>query len=138
MTRKMISRFDEDHLRRADENLVDQMLLEMQHTLDRVGTFVWTDEVMQALRKVFNSGLEFFRLLLRQQARYKIEMLSAKCNDRQARLFDPAAMTDVNNEEEEQLHGCAIEMSLFPIIYKCGDEDGDNVSMPRPPLLLHR
>ena len=123
----MIGRQDEEELRQADHNLIKHMLSELQYILAGAVDRPWSADIARELGTLFSSCLEFYRVLLRQPAQFGVEMIFARTRDGQERLFDPSIMTDVSNEQVEVLQDRVIEMSLFPLVYKRGDERGDNV-----------
>lgn len=128
MTQKLLSRTNNDVLERAYNSLVCDMMMEVRFNLTHATNVEWEPTMDADLSKVFTSCLAFFRLLHRQSARFDVAVAPGVQADGRPRLFNPSYEEDINNEDDEELHDRAVEMSLFPAIIKWGDEYGKNVS----------
>ena len=105
------------------------MLVETEHTIVKAMQIEWHPNVQHGLATIYQSGLELFRLLHRQNAVFQVEMAPA-CEEGVPQHFHPVTMEDVNSTaDEEALAGRTIDVSVFPLVYKSGDERGENVSI---------
>ena len=77
-TRDLVTFNEGDVLERADEYLVDSMMASVAGTLPQATLSVdWTDEILANLRRIFVQGVECFRMLQKQQARFCLAMAPA-------------------------------------------------------------
>jgi hypothetical protein len=101
---------------------------DVQHSIVKAMHISWTATMEDQLGKVFHNGLDLFRLLQRQQATFHVVMASAYVEN-EARRINTTTMEDVNGADEDiNLQDRLIEVSVFPLVYKMGDERGENVS----------
>lgn len=124
-TRQLISRADEEALRHSDQALVNKMVSDFRRCLPGLLAGGNGGEAAGRLKKNFATVQDFFRILLRQKARFTLTMPSLNAIVK----FDPLHMevADVG-EEDDELVGRQIGLSVFPGIYKFGNEDGQHVS----------
>ena len=117
---------DNEALQHADRELAELMATELVDALARE----LSCEVHEELVKIFEDILEFFRLILSQEACFELRMIPAAIDGRYCR-FDPVTMEVLNGtDDEESLRHKAIQMSVFPALCKLGDAAGGNVSCP--------
>lgn len=126
----MLARHEEGKLQQAYEALLNYMVQEIHDAVAEAVSPKWPEEVNRSLRQTFKDSVEFFRMLRRHPARFTVDMLPAMVSPAEIQLFDPTHMMDENNEDGGELLGRSVQMSLFPAVYKWGDERGDNVSLP--------
>lgn len=134
LTRKLIAQSDNAVLERAVNALVCDMLQEVHYNLGRALGVDWPSNLQNDLAKIFVSCLDFFRILHRQSAMFSVRMVCNTDNDGTPGRIGPEWMEDVNNEDEDDVKGRGIEFSLFPAIYKKGDERGENARLPWIPI----
>ena len=72
-TRNLIAINDANALQEADESLVQLMLIETEHTIVKAMQIEWRSNVQLELATIYQSGLELFRLLHRQNAMFQVE-----------------------------------------------------------------
>ncbi|KAK4544122.1 hypothetical protein LTR36_004620 [Oleoguttula mirabilis] len=125
-TRKLIAHMDEDALRKSDQSLVDTAINMLHAMLADALPINWA-AVDAGLRKIFTTAFELFRALHRAKATFVVEMVPAVLPQENG-AFRPDIMTAVNNstEDEDALGGRAIKVSVFPVVYKFGNEMGEN------------
>lgn len=128
-TRKLIETCEPGLLNDADENLCRHMVIETNGALAKAMNIDFNYEAEKELARVFALGLDVFRLLHRQQAMFYVAMAPAYVQDEEIKLFNPEVMEDVRNlSDADALAGHLINVSVFPLVHKMGDERGDNVS----------
>lgn len=125
-TRKLLLQMDGEALQQADKGF-ETCAIEV--VAKRLGDCIAVDwNASEAtLRKILSSAAELFRALHSSKATFDLEMAAVRDGVDMA-VFDIDNMTSVNSAEEETaLIGRPIEISVFPGIYKYGDEHGQNV-----------
>lgn len=126
-TRRLIGLRDTGALSEAQDRLVRHMTQEVQHTIAKAMKINWTVDMEQQLATIFHNGLELLRTLQRQQASFHLRM--APAYDEDALRINPITMEDVHGaDEDDTLKDRWIEISVFPLVYKLGDERGERVS----------
>lgn len=123
--RRLISDKDLSILPRAERKHVEDMVASAKQDLgDTVKAELWTKETDELLGKIFYQVVKLYQTLHRQEARYFVDMAPAS-----NWAFSPAQMEDVMDpgEGSETVKGSAIEVSVFPSVYKKGDEFGENM-----------
>jgi hypothetical protein len=126
-TRALIGHVDPEALNEAQDRLIAKMVQDIEHSIGKAMNVKWSTTVEQELAKVFSMGLDLFRVLHRQQANFFIQMASAMKGEEQRR-FNPETMQDVENVEDASLlRDRFVEISVFPLLYKKGDERGERV-----------
>ncbi|KAK5119581.1 hypothetical protein LTR85_007410 [Meristemomyces frigidus] len=125
-TRKLIAQIDTGALRKSDQALLDSAIQRVHSMLVDALPMDWT-AAEGGLRKIFAAAFELFRTLHSSKALFVVEMLPAVLPHELA-AFDPNTMTAINNttEDEDALGGRSIEVSVFPVVYKFGNEVGEN------------
>lgn len=128
MTRKLIQHADGAILDNAGETLVHQTVIRVYNELEHAAPIQWTMNMQTALIKIAESCHQLSNLLHCQKARFCVTMLVAVHEDGSPRLFKPdLEEEDFFDGNEEDPHDRTVEMSLFPVIWKLGDEHGENV-----------
>lgn len=123
-TRKYLARLDEAALQESYEALVDAAVNQLRHSLADALSKSMDDNT---LRKIFRMSLDLFRTLYGCKAVFNLWMPAVQ--PQTLTIFDPNIMTAVNStEDDDALVGRSIEVSVFPGVYKFGDEFGENVS----------
>ena len=130
-TRKLISHYDVRMLEHAEENLIWEMTAEIVENLKPALLIRLGKSELARLGKIFASALKLFRLLHRQSARFYVEMAPAVENE-VFTTFNASFMQDLGIEDEDALRDRVIGISVWPAIWKTGDEQGQNVSSFAP------
>jgi hypothetical protein len=126
-TTALIGQVDPEALSEAQVRFIAKMVQDVEHSIAKAMHVNWNPTVEQELAKVFSMGLDLFRVLHRQQAAFYVQMASAMKGGKQ-RPFNPETMQDVDNlEDASVLRGRPVEISVFPLLYKEGDERGEMV-----------
>ena len=86
---------------------------------------VWNEQVEKDIGCIFTSACELVRLLHRQQATFRVEMMSA-IRDEQGVCINSDTIEEVLPSPTE-VDGEIIEVSVFPGMYKVSDGAGKNV-----------
>lgn len=117
----MISDKDLSILRRAERKLVEEMVASAKQDFgSAVPAELWTEDMDGWLGKFFYQVVKLCQILHKQDARYFVDMAPAK-----DWMFSPAQMEDML--DSEAVKGQAIEVSIFPSVYKKGDEWGEKM-----------
>ena len=132
LTRKMMEDVAERSLEEAHVNLVHALVHKVIANLGRTINIEWPKGFEASLTKIFTSCVELSRLLRRQSADFFAEMLPAVYEIRHT-SFDPDTMEDIDNSQAEASQDSLVGLSMFPLIYKKGDEHGENVSRRTSP-----
>lgn len=126
-TRNFISRLDETALLKSDQALVDRAIKQLHSMMAEALRLDWV-AADAGLRKIFGTAFELFRALHRSKALFHIKMTPVVLPGVSS-CFQIDSMTAVSSAEDERaLIGRLIEVSVFPGIYKFGNELGENVS----------
>ncbi|KAK3615376.1 hypothetical protein LTR56_026624 [Elasticomyces elasticus] len=126
-TRKLLGSLDEQALQESDQALVDSMALEMHSILDPVLQGTWKPTAEKSLRKIVQSAFELFRMLHSSKALFQIEFTPA-ASPRGKLAFDAAMMQALASEEDHgALRNQLLQVSVFPGVFKYGDEMGNNL-----------
>ncbi|KAI7081266.1 hypothetical protein KC356_g9233 [Hortaea werneckii] len=124
-TRKLLLQMDRKALQQSDKALESRAIEVLKKRLGRCIAVDWNASEA-SLRKAFTSATELFRVLHSSKATFYLEMTSVHDGVDMA-VYDFDRMTSVNSAEEEAaLIGRPIEVSVFPGIWKYGDELGQN------------
>lgn len=131
-TRKLIASADQGVLEQAEQQLHYETMKEIKETLSKAMALEWTPDMQHELGRILKSALQFFRLLHRHPADFRMAMVPAVYANGDVVAFDPTRMEDVGVEDEDGSQGRELAISVFPITCKKGDENGENVSRPKP------
>lgn len=127
-TRKLLETTDKVVLEKSMQSLVDRAVL---HALKALSLALPAKPPAYAetrLRKTFASAFELFRMLHRSKASFQVEFSPAVLPDG-ASQFRAEQMQALNSVDEDSvLEGRTIQVSVFPGVFKFGDEMGNNVS----------
>ncbi|KAK5129420.1 hypothetical protein LTR08_003276 [Meristemomyces frigidus] len=119
-TRRLLDRLDEMALQKADQSFIDKAVKHFHCLLVYALPMDW-NVAQVGLRKIFAAAFELFRLLHHSKAFFRLEVMSID------RGYQQNTMESVNSTEEETvLAGRPLELSVFPAVYKFGNELGDN------------
>lgn len=128
-TRNLLCLGDPGAVSHSDDKLVQHMATEVGNTIARPMHIEWTEKSQKEMSKIFASGLDLFRLLHRQPATFFVTMAPAFEEDK-AQPFMPNTMEHVENlMDPEALRGREIEISVFPLVHKIGDEGEADVRL---------
>ncbi|RMZ09540.1 hypothetical protein D0864_01495 [Hortaea werneckii] len=124
-TRKLLFQMDREALHQADKDLETSAIQLLAKDLGDCIAVDWNASEA-TLRKILGSAAELFRALHSSKATFDLETAPVRDGVDMA-VFDMDKMTSVNSAEEEAaLIGRPIEVSVFPGIFKYGDEHGQN------------
>jgi hypothetical protein len=127
-TRKMLGVRNPGAVGEAHDRLVANMVHEIQYGIAHAMHVKWSEAASQELSRVFTKGLELFRVMHRQHASFHVQMAPAYEGEEPGRRLNPETMIDVDNAEDEvALRDRLIEISVYPLVYKTGDERGEMV-----------
>lgn len=131
-TRQLLFQLDAPTVHRADEELLNFATDDLPKMLRDAISLEW-DNVKPAFRKILSSVLDLARALHRSKAVFEVQMIPAHLPDNDFSVFDSEVMMAASSGEEDvALIGRPIEVSVFPAVYKYGNEVGENVSVIRP------
>lgn len=118
---------------KADERLLQRSCQALRELLGDAIVLNWEIEAPRLI-KILTPARDLFRALHSAKADYKVKMMPVQYRDGIV-TFDTDAMTVVQSDEEEaELLGRALQISVFPAVYKYGDEMGQNVRILPFPL----
>lgn len=121
----------------ADERLLLHECEALKELLGDAILLNWETETPR-LVKILAPARDLFRKLHSAKADFEVEMMPVRYANGVA-TFDTDLMTAIQSDEEEtELLGRALQISVFPAVYKHGDEMGQNVSILPFPLPLAR
>ena len=116
-------------IRSADAQLVQMMTAETYRILRAAVHVKWSSTVQEELTKIFTAAFELYRLVHGQHARFVIETPCVVGNSGLT-TFNAESMEDVGGmEDEADLAGRALEIAIFPMVYKVGTSQGEQVTM---------
>ena len=124
-TRRLISEKDAGILPRAEQALIEEMVMSAKQDFgSAIPADLWTEGMNHLLGKIFSEVVKLYQILHRQNARYFVDMAPAR-----DWTFSPAQMEDMLDpgEGSETVKGQAIEVSVFPAVYKKRDDWGENL-----------
>ncbi|KAI9682679.1 MAG: hypothetical protein M1829_006666 [Trizodia sp. TS-e1964] len=81
----------------------------------------------RGLRSIIEQAVVLSHMFRVQRAQFNIEMPSTDPDN--PALFDSSRMEDISGEDEKDLVGKKIQCVTFPVVYKAGDESGDNTHL---------
>lgn len=125
-TRKLMHEYDEEAMHEADRKLLFSACERLQVLLGDAIVLNWEIEAPRLI-KILTPARDLFRALHSAKADFKVEMMPVQLGDGTV-TFDTDTMTAIQSEEEEtELLGRSLQISVFPAVYKYGDEMGQNV-----------
>ncbi|KAK5119642.1 hypothetical protein LTR85_007471 [Meristemomyces frigidus] len=117
-TRKLLFAGDDAAMRESEHALTESAFQEVDWTL-MTALPTNREDTGKALRKCFAAAFQLYRSLHEAKALFQMEMSPCVA-------FQPDVMTAVNSaEDDSQLTGKPIALSVFPGIYKFGDAFGE-------------
>ncbi|KAI7551059.1 hypothetical protein KC331_g2785 [Hortaea werneckii] len=125
-TRKLMHEYDEEAMHEADRKLLFSACERLQVLLGDAIVLNWEIEAPRLI-KILTPARDLFRALHSAKADFKVEMMPVQLGDGTV-TFDTDTMTAIQSEEEEtELLGRSLQISVFPAVYKYGDEMGQNM-----------
>ncbi|KAI0479253.1 RNA ligase-like domain-containing protein [Xylariaceae sp. FL0804] len=124
MTLAILSREASVKLQEETDAVTEKVMSTVNRILDAITDAEASDARDQALRALVSSSIGLARLLVVQQAVFKVYM--PKLFPHQQVLFDATTMDDVGEEDEDSLAAREICCVTFPGIIKTGDENGSH------------
>ncbi|KAI7554278.1 hypothetical protein KC331_g658 [Hortaea werneckii] len=125
-TRKMMQEYNKEAVDEADRKLLLAACDKLQMLLGDAIVLNWEIEAPRLI-KILTPARDLFRTLHSAKADFYVEMMPVQFGDGIV-TFDTDTMTAVQSDEEEpELLGRDLQISVFPIIYKYGDEMGQNM-----------
>ncbi|KAI7260443.1 hypothetical protein KC345_g10061 [Hortaea werneckii] len=125
-TRKLMQHHDEHATHKADKMLLVGSCSTLQGLFEDAIFIDWKTE-MPRLVKILAPALDLFRKLHIAKAGFQVEMAPVRYGNG-INAFDSDTMTAVQSDEEEsELLGRILQISVFPAVYKYGDEMGQNM-----------
>ncbi|KAI7155865.1 hypothetical protein KC349_g6684 [Hortaea werneckii] len=125
-TRKLMQEYDEEAMHEADRRLLLAACDNLQMLLGDAIVLNWEIEAPRLI-KILTPARDLFRALHSAKADYRVKMMPVQLGDGTV-TFDTDTMTAIQSEEEEtELLGRALQISVFPAVYKYGDEMGQNM-----------
>lgn len=118
-TRKLLAEHAKEALDASDDLLARSLAKCVRSELHYAVEKDWTTEMDQQLAAIFKRAQEFYRLLYSQPSQFQVKLAKAKV-DGKARPFRPEEMEIVNGgmDDEATVEGSAIEISVFPAVFK--------------------
>lgn len=112
---QLIDKQNGEILPQAEQALLREMVESVKHDFGLALSIVWTETMEEKLSMIFKAGLDLFRILHRQDARYFVDMAPAN-----GWRFSAAQMEEVLDVEEgpAALNRRGIDISVFPAVYK--------------------
>lgn len=131
-TRKLMQHHNKHATHEADEDLFVESCSDLQDLFEDAIVIDWQTETPR-LVKILAPALDLFRKLHSAKADFKVKVMPVQHRNGIV-TFDTDTMTAIQSEEEEdELLGRALQISVFPAVYKYGNEVGQNVrSLPLP------
>lgn len=133
-TLKLINQTRPEELQTARQYMINDMVAEFESDVKDAVKVDWNQPhgLRDQLGNLFNTVLDFFNLLHRQNAVFQLFMLAAVCPEGPG-LFDSRIMTAVGGgDEDEVAEGRPLAISVFPTLRKCTSVAGDKVSYTNP------
>ncbi|KAI7470723.1 hypothetical protein KC351_g12521 [Hortaea werneckii] len=125
-TRKLMQQCNKHATQQADERLLLQSCESLKELLGDAILLDWRTETPR-LVKILAPARDLFRTLHSAKANFEVEMMHVRYANGFA-TFDMDTMTAIQSEEEEtELLGRTLQISVFPAVYKFGDEMGQNM-----------
>lgn len=125
-TRKMMQEHDGEAMHEADRALLLAACERLQLLLGDAIVLNWEIQGPRLIR-ILTPARDLFRKLHSAKADFHVEMMPVRYVNGVA-TFDTDTMTAIQSDEEEtELLGRALQISVFPAVYKFGDEMGQNV-----------
>ncbi|KAI7206041.1 hypothetical protein KC343_g7793 [Hortaea werneckii] len=125
-TRKMMQEHDGEALHEADRALLLAACERLQLLLGDAIVLNWGIQGPRLI-KILTPARDLFRKLHSAKADFHVEMMPVRYANGVA-TFDTDTMTAIQSDEEEtELLGLALQISVFPGVYKFGDEMGQNM-----------
>ena len=122
----MMQDHDEEAIHKADRALLLAACDKLQMLLGDAIVLNWKNEAPKLI-KILTPARDLFRTLHSAKADFHVEMMHVRYANGFA-TFDMDTMTAIQSEEEEtELLGRTLQISVFPAVYKFGDEMGQNV-----------
>lgn len=123
-TARLLSNANQKAFQAANDALADVMVRDISAIFDGALSVRLGDNARMDLRKICATAMEHFRLLLRQSARFSLDMIDIQPDT----TFDPTTMeVFTGGGEDQSVTGRPLELSIFPNIIKSGDEMGSQV-----------
>ncbi|KAK3721827.1 hypothetical protein LTR37_002993 [Vermiconidia calcicola] len=127
-TRKLMLANSAQAIRAADGQLAQAMTTEAYHILRAAVHVLWSSTVEEELTRIFIAAFELYRLVHSQHARFVIEVPRVAGNSG-ITTFNAESMEDIGGTEDEaDLAGRALEMAIFPMVYKVGTSQGEQTN----------
>ncbi|KAI7231897.1 hypothetical protein KC330_g6192 [Hortaea werneckii] len=125
-TRKMMQEYNKAAVDEADGKLLFAACHKLQMLLGDAIVLSWEIEAPRLI-KILTPARDLFRTLHSAKADFHVEMMPIQFGDGIV-PFDTDTMTAVQNDEEEtELLGRALQISVFPAVYKYGNKMGQNM-----------
>ncbi|KAK4556280.1 hypothetical protein LTR86_006424 [Recurvomyces mirabilis] len=118
----------------ANEALVQQMTKHVDARLSDVMQLDWSKDETQEMAKIFRAALSFVRMLHNHSATFRVATIEAYMKHKttgmmENRPFNAEVMQEmIEHEDEDKLAGRPLAASVFPIVFRCRDELGNNLS----------
>ncbi|KAK6391338.1 hypothetical protein LTR65_004502 [Meristemomyces frigidus] len=120
-------------MRESEFALITSAVQDVRRTLSEALPIDWEAAGLR-LRKALMIAFHLAKTLHRAKALFHVEMAPA-VRDSERLLFQPDVMLAVNSVEyDSELVGRPIAISVFPGVYKFGDEMGEKRIMSQPPF----
>ncbi|KAI6881796.1 hypothetical protein KC360_g7149 [Hortaea werneckii] len=125
-TRKLMQQYNKHATQQADERLLLQSCESLRELLGDAILLDWETETPR-LVKILAPVHDLFRTLHSAKADFEVEMMPVQHRNGIV-TFDTDTMTAIQSEEEEdELLGRTLQISVFPAVYKYGNEMGQNM-----------
>ncbi|KAI6821314.1 hypothetical protein KC340_g12894 [Hortaea werneckii] len=125
-TRKLMQHHNKHATHEADEDLFVESCSDLQDLFEDAIVIDWQTETPR-LVKILAPALDLFRKLHSAKADFKVKVMPVQHRNGIV-TFDTDTMTAIQSEEEEdELLGRALQISVFPAVYKYGNEVGQNM-----------
>ena len=133
-TYDLINGKDSEAVQGGFEALVGQLSRTVSSRLRKTLQLSWTSEAEKELKTILREALTIIRTLHNHTASFRMTMLDAITKNKATgvsgkRTFDPEIMQELSDcEDEDVLTGMPLAASVFPLVYRCGDDAGNYVS----------
>ncbi|KAK4895261.1 hypothetical protein LTR27_006604 [Elasticomyces elasticus] len=125
-TRKLLGYVDVDALRESDESFIKNSMEEIFILLRPLLNDKWHTKAEANMRKIITSTFELFRLLHESKALFRTGFVGIAPSTKKYRFVPEEMQAIASGEEDGDLEGKALQMLVFPGVYKFGDEMGNN------------
>ncbi|KAK5148924.1 hypothetical protein LTR04_000316 [Oleoguttula sp. CCFEE 6159] len=126
-TFELVRQSDDGDLADHTSFLTDQIVDDVDNILSDLTATESSSARLETLRSIVERAIAISRLFSVQRAEFSSEL---PCSSAMKEIeFDGALMEDINGEDATELERRAVQCATFPVVYKIGDERGENLHL---------